>query len=405
MNEGKIRLRIGIVGGGIGGLALAHGLIRNGFSVRVFEQNAVASDTGGYRLHLTEESLDALKHLLPTNLSAAIESSAAPPETFRHLAIFDRRANCRARLLMPKENRLLIGRRPLRELLARGLDEAIRWNTRVEQILENDECITMTTGSGETEEFDIVVGADGTGSVVTQALLGRPAARPSGVAAIAGTVFLNKHPDLKPPVALEKGLGLAIGPKGVGMFMALHIPRTTDVAPGAIEEEPYLVWSVIAQVSSFSADIIEMSRKLMKEESVKMIAPWTSFHKNMIEKTEANTLAAFNFVFPGSMIPWPQSRLTLIGDAVHPMPPTAGAGASTAIIDALNLVNRLSTQSWPSALEEYQKSMLEYAPKAVDLARPALEWQIRLGNPVLRWIALNLGLPVVDIALRLINRN
>ena len=58
----------------------------------------------------------------------------------------------------------------------------------------------------------------------------------------------------------------------------------------------------------------------------------------------------------------------------------------------------------PNPSSWLQKSMLEYAPKAVNLVRPALEWQVRPGNPILRWIALNLGLPVADIALRLLNR-
>ena len=82
MNGAASMVRIGIVGGGIGGLALAQGLKQGGFSGTVFEQSTVASDTGGYRLHLTQQSLEALRRLLPARLSEAIESSAAPPETF-----------------------------------------------------------------------------------------------------------------------------------------------------------------------------------------------------------------------------------------------------------------------------------------------------------------------------------
>jgi len=345
-----------------------------------------------------------LRRLLPAGLSAAIETSAALPETFQHLAIFDRHAKCRARLTMPSEHRLLIGRRPLRELLANGLDESIHWGTRVEQVRESGQGVIITTTNGKSHEFDIVVGADGTKSVVTQTLMGRPASRPSGVSAIAGTFFLTKHPELKPPAALQKGLGLAIGPKGTGMFLALHIPRSRDVAPDAIEEEPYLVWSVIARDHSFSANIMEMRKGLLKEESLKMIEPWDTFYKRIIERTDPDTLAAINFVYPGSMMSWPRSRLTLIGDAIHPMPPTAGAGASTAIVDALNLENNLRSESWSTALDRYRDRMLEYEPKAVNLARPALVWQVRLGNDILRWIALNLGLPLVEIVLKIIHR-
>jgi hypothetical protein len=127
-----------------GGISVHNCVFRgNTGSPTVFEQDSIASDTGGYRLHLTEESLEALRRLLPADLCSAIESSGAPPETFRHLAIFDHHAKCRA------------------------------------------------------------------------------------------------------PSALEQGLGLSIGPKGTGMFLALHRPRTVNIAPGAIVEAPYLVWSVL----------------------------------------------------------------------------------------------------------------------------------------------------------------
>ena len=240
--------------------------------------------------------------------------------------------------------------------------------------------------------------------MVTQTLLGRPASRPSGFSAIAGITFLKNHSDLNPPAALEQGLGLAVGPKGVGMFLALHRPRTKDIVPESIQEVAYLVWPVIAQDPAFSANITEMGKELLIEESQRMIGPWASFYKTMIERTERNTLAAINFVYPGAMIPWPKSRLTLIGDAVHPMPPTAGAGASTAIIDALNLVDLLRSESWSEALEQYRDRMLGYAPIAVNLSRPALVWQVRFGNTVLRRVALSIGLPLVGMVVRVLRR-
>jgi 2-polyprenyl-6-methoxyphenol hydroxylase-like FAD-dependent oxidoreductase len=92
--------------------------------------------------------------------------------------------------------------------------------------------------------------------------------------------------------------------------------------------------------------------------------------------------------------------VTVLGDAIHPMPPTAGVGASTAVIDAVHLADDLARKPLRPALAGYQTRLLSYAPAAVDEARPPLAWQRRLANPVLRALGTEVVLPLVNLALR-----
>ncbi len=393
-------MRVGIVGGGIGGLALAQGLRRQGRDVVVLERDARPADTAGYRLHLTAASLGALRGLLPAGLCAAVEGTAAPPATFRQIAVLDHRGRTRVRLPVDDEDHLLIGRRPLRELLARGLGDVVRWGTRVTAVAEHDEGVRVTTAAG-TEDVDVLVGADGTRSVVTRHVTGRPAARPSGVAAIAGTVVLGHRP-VAAPADLRRGLALVIGPRATGMFLAAHHPRTGPPPDGAIREQPYVVWSVAAPIDRFSAEVTEMRPALLPDEALTMVSRWAPGYRDLLAASDPASVAAFPFVYPGALGPWRSDRVTLIGDAVHAMPPTAGAGASTALIDAGHLCADLGGLPVPDALARYQQRMLTYAPAAVAEARPALDWQRRLANPVLRGLAVEVALPLVSAALRLV---
>ncbi|MFN7096980.1 MAG: NAD(P)-binding protein, partial [Gammaproteobacteria bacterium] len=62
-------IKIAIVGGGIGGLALAQKLKKAGVEFNVYERDASSDDRlQGYRVHLSPEADRALSECLPTKL-------------------------------------------------------------------------------------------------------------------------------------------------------------------------------------------------------------------------------------------------------------------------------------------------------------------------------------------------
>jgi phytoene dehydrogenase-like protein len=63
------RFHVGIIGGGIGSLALAQGLKKAGVSVAVYERDRTPTDRlQGYRVHISPKGSEALHSCLPPDL-------------------------------------------------------------------------------------------------------------------------------------------------------------------------------------------------------------------------------------------------------------------------------------------------------------------------------------------------
>lgn len=75
--------------------------------------------------------------------------------------------------------------------------------------------------------------------------------------------------------------------------------------------------------------------------------------------------------------PWQPSNVTVLGDAIHAMPPTAGAGANAAVVDAELLCRGLRAvgdgRRLTDAIGEYEKAMLDHAFTKVAAANRNLE--------------------------------
>ena len=393
-------MRVGVAGGGIGGLVLAHALRGRGIDCVVFERDAAPGATAGYRLHLDEAALTALAGAVPAEVLATLRSVGAGPEAFRQFSVLDHRGRTRLRLRdVTGDDVLMIGRRPLRAVLARGLEDAVRWGLRCDGYTAHERGVRVHLRDSPDGEVDVLVGADGVRSRVARRLLGRPGARPAGVTGIAGRTPLTAPVSRLVPADLFRGPGFVVGPGGVGSFLSVHRPDGDGVADPA-REEPYLVWSVAARLEQFAADPGVLRPGELLAEAQRLTERWWPALRSLIAAAEVSATAAFPFWFPAALGPWPLGRVTLLGDAVHPMPPTAGAGAGTAIVDAAHLARDLATRPVPAALDVYQRRLLSYAPAAVDEARPPLAWQRRFGNPVVRALGTGVLLPAADVVLR-----
>ena len=80
-------MKVLVIGGGTGGLALAHGLQRAGIGVTVFERDALRTDgLHGYRVGIDPDGSRALHALLPTELyDTFVATKARDPKYFNML--------------------------------------------------------------------------------------------------------------------------------------------------------------------------------------------------------------------------------------------------------------------------------------------------------------------------------
>lgn len=409
-------MRVVIVGAGIGGLALAQALHGRGIEVSVHDRDGDISATGGYRLHLDREACAALRRQLPPALHQALLASSAGSQAFRRFSFADHRLRVLADEPRNREEEaLLIGRVPLRRLLAHGLGDALHLGSEfTHHEVRDDGTVAAHFADGRVEHADLLVGADGVGSRVATALAGGPTSRPTGLGGIAGRTRLT--PELRallPPI-LRSGPLLAFDPTGVSLFAHVHDPDAgTLVDPAACVAVPAdlepadLVWGVNADVRRFPPDVRELDGPALQRVAAGLLTGWHPAVREIVA-APPHTVGTFRYSAAdpdGDLTPWPSGVVTALGDAVHAMPPTGGRAAATAIRDADLLARELDAvlagdATVPLAVHDYERAMPAYAATAIRVSLGPLAWQRRLAGPVGRRVA-RLALPGLATAHRL----
>ncbi|HEY3261882.1 MAG TPA: FAD-dependent oxidoreductase [Pseudonocardiaceae bacterium] len=119
-----------VVGGGIGGLCLANGLVRSGISVAVYERDESAQFRNqGYRIGLKESGARALRDCLPNHLFDLCVATSIRQAT-RMIFMDDQLRPKFAKTIPPVEPGLAgfgVNRLTLREILLAGLDGPVHF--------------------------------------------------------------------------------------------------------------------------------------------------------------------------------------------------------------------------------------------------------------------------------------
>lgn len=357
-------MRIGIVGGGVGGLTAALGLLAAGHAVDVFEQTGQFGRVGA-DVNLTPNAIHALDRL---GLGEALRGQAARP-THRISRLWDTGAEtsrlpmstaAEARYGAPQ---LTLHRADLLAALEGALPAGIlHLGQRLTGIEQDAGGVTLHLPGGP-QRFDMVLGADGIHSAVRKALFGPDTPRFTGLVSWRAVFPRERGEGIADLDAFTKWWGP--GPdRQIVTFPLSHGREIFVFATHAQDDWAEEGWTLpgdIAELRALYADFHPQARALLAA-------------------CDSVTRSALHVREP--MPAWSVGRITLLGDAAHPMVPFMAQGACMAIEDAVVFARALtgvSVQAVPEALQRYQAAR---QPRTADIQRASLanDWLKTQGN-------------------------
>lgn len=334
-------MRVLVVGAGVGGLSVAKGLIDQGHEVRIFE-HADALREGGAGVTIWSNGTAALHDLgiRLDHIGRQLHSLRSLTESGRLLWEADL-GEVTDRLGAPTVE---VPRRALLTRMAETLPAgAFHFGRRCVGVREYPDHVVADFADGSSETGDLVVGADGQRSVVRSAVLGGEPARLTGWASWQGLTYSD--------------LPVAHG------YQTLNIAGRTGHCGLIPAGEGLLHWW-------FDMPWKEGQPTLSVKDLRKAFAGWPEPVGAVLASITDDDLGFFPHIRHQVPRVWGGPRSTLLGDAVHAMPPAVAQAANQTLEDAWLLTRLLGTgDSDPSAiLRSYEQ---QRRPRVVKVSRTA----------------------------------
>ncbi|PKW13097.1 FAD-dependent monooxygenase [Saccharopolyspora spinosa] len=347
-------MRVLVIGAGVGGLAIANGLIDKGHHVQVFE-HADALRTTGAGITVWSNGTAALREL-GVDIEAAgrpLHSLRSVTETGRLLWEADL-GEVTERLGSPT---VQIPRRTLIAEMAAALPPGVlHFGRRCVGVTEHPDHVVVEFADGGSAAGDVLIGADGQGSVVRREVLGGDPARPTGWASWQGLT----RSDL--PIAHgHQTLNIA------GRNAHCGLIPTSD---GLLHWWFDMPWKDGDPVLSV-ADLRQV------------FGGWPDPVEELLASVTDDDLGFFPHIRHKVPQVWGGPRSTLLGDAVHAMPPAVAQAANQTLEDAWLLTQFLSNVDREPAelLRAYEQ---ERRPRALKVSRTAALTSAQRSTPLQR---------------------
>lgn len=373
-----------IIGGGIGGLCLAQGLVKAGVSVTVYERDAAPdARLQGYRLNVEPLGSRALHACLPDHLWQILVATAGDPgpgmgvftEKLRQLM----REDGSPTDLDPADATHAVSRVSLRRLLLAGLADVVQFGKEFQRYRhETDGSVTAEFADGSTASGTLLVGADGARSRVRRQLLPDAATTALPAFGVGGKVPLTDQTATWLPEALIRSKNMVL-PRRDFLFTAVFRRREQpdtlaerlrdQVAKAGLDIETvlsdvkdtdYVMWAYVAHHRHIDTSL---AGQALLDRIGERTRRWAPELQSLLAATPPETVDRFDFSVAQPVAPWPTSCVTVLGDAIHHMPPVGGLGGNAALHDALLLRDavvdvHVGREALIPALHTYEAAML-----------------------------------------------
>jgi 2-polyprenyl-6-methoxyphenol hydroxylase-like FAD-dependent oxidoreductase len=340
-----------IIGAGIGGLAAAIALRRVGYGVTVFERVPTLNEVGA-GLTLWPNGVKALRKL---DLHALIAEHSLPTVVG---GIYTWQGSVLAQTTTCEVERLggaptvAIHRAELQAALLDALDalmpgeRAVQFSAHLERVEQDEQGVTIALAQGGQAWGSVLVGADGLHSTVRRQLFG--AAPPRYAGFTAWRAVMPAPASVTLPAGEYWGCGQEFG------IVPLSRQRVYWFATRTVPE---------------SQDDLPTTATGRKQALLRLFQGWYPPIAALIDATPEDAVLRNDIYDRPPLAAWSQGRVTLLGDAAHPMTPNLGQGACQALEDAVVLAACLHAanhdEDIQQALQTYQAVRLSHANRVV----------------------------------------
>jgi 2-polyprenyl-6-methoxyphenol hydroxylase-like FAD-dependent oxidoreductase len=345
-------LAIAVIGGGIGGQVAALYLMRSGFDVQIYEQSPQLTEAGAGLV----VSPNASRLLIKLGLAAELQEIAVRPKGFHQRRWQDGRTLAFSRLADDTEQRYgaplwVFHRGEMHQVLAQALPrERMHLGHRCMTVVDRGDHVEAQFENGIAIKADVLVGADGVHSTVRHRLLGPERPRFTGCIAYRGLIPMARLQHLN----IEFANNNWMGPGRHFVHYPVSAGRMLNFV-GLLEQDSWIKESWTEPGSL-----------------VDLAAAYAGFAAPV-----RGIIAAADHTFKWALLDrdplprWSFGRITLLGDACHPMLPFLGQGAAQAIEDGATLTACLErhVDDAPAALKLYETLRLPRATKCQTISR------------------------------------
>lgn len=370
-----------IIGAGVVGLTLAHGLKKANIPFEIYERDENIDARGqGWAITL-HWVLQYLREVVDEETFAGLDDVQVDPETGRNDTgnfIFINLKTKEPKFYIPPTARRRVNREKLRRLLLKNVAENVHWDKQLTDVQVSDNGVKATFADGSTAEGKMLIGAEGSNSQTRKYLVPEDYQNYLLPVKLVGVSADLTSEQIKPLRQIDPLLFQGCHPE-TGVFIYVSVLETPEVNGSAgTADEHYRVQIMTSWLAKDHDENIPESNS----ERITMIKRLvTGFHPDLYNIIQAipDTSPTLHLVLQD----WPcrewdnhDGRVTLAGDAAHAMVMYRGEAGNHGILDAWHLLRQIKAvhtgeKTRSEAIDTYEKEMKERAAPAVLLSRQA----------------------------------